>query len=436
VAADLRNDYFALLQVNNNGDVTNSKQNLRAYAPKVSEAANEDAADNYEAFILRYMDTRYSNNPSVGTFNYPNAISAYSLEDYYLNNPVGVDKKPIAIQIKPTPTEKSADSKWSHVRGLYVDFIERDAQDVIENARKKCAATGQDGRNACVLPYVPFTSINLTELADWKSKLDVNDADLNKDVIQVANNSFYDPTNSNVPTRGNVFAGIDPDDTEKAFAIPYITESNSGLALESPIDPEELILNDSQEYQVSGGGSGGTTAISFKINISGQSAEAPYPQVGDALTGNSCTTGSPNPYACAFAPDANNYMQIKASGYTKLKEVNVPNGCKNNGNVGLPIIIDYDITEGIASDGTVVLPSSVSGDRTVGDTTYLAYAPVAAGSSITMQFSGPIRYCPANYSPIIKNKPKNTDPDPVGYDCKNNNPTWSSTLVICPDGTP
>jgi type IV pilus modification protein PilV len=464
VAADLRNDYFGLLETNNNKDLDNNDQNQRAYAPRVDIVDGvptlNDAKTNYQNFVLKYMDDRFSNNTAY-TYNTALATGGYE-STYNLNNPVDNNSAPIAISLKVGAEEKDDDSKWSHVRGLYVDYIEPEALDVIKQARINCTnKTTQLLRNTCVLPYVPFTSVNLTELADWQSKLTATiAAALDKTVIQAANNSFYDDPNldSNVPTRGNVFAGTTATVNSTAYAVPLITQSNSGVALKLPIDTDEAtLLFDSQQYIISNSsGGGGNTggAISFFVSLFGTSAGAPYPQVGSNLNSNTCTAGVLNsyiPYVCGLAPDANNNMQLKLTGYSKASSVSVVNGCdtllagggkpNTNANVSMPIILDYGVASAVNStSGSAGIISTPTSNASTSDSTVLTFASVAANDTLAITFTGPVRYCPSNYSPTIVNKAKTSDDDPYGNNsCTTGGtpvPKWSTTLVTCPIGTP
>ena len=438
-AADLRNDYFGLLETNNNSDTTNTNQTLRAYSPRVDKVdVTNDAVKNYQGFVLDYMDDRFSNN-TVFNYNVPLATSGYETT-YYLNKPVDNSNVATFIPMKSSPTEKSTDSKWSHVRGLYVDWIEPEALDVLKDKYADCSdRTTQLKRNACVLPFVPFTSVNLTELADWTSKLTATDgAALNKVVIQVANNGFYDPTDSNIPTRGNVFAGTNPQVNDTAFAMPYITESNSGVALQLPIDVDEAtLLKDNQQYKISnsGGGGGGGGAISFLVNLLGLTVASPFPSVGDNITSNSCTAPASllNAYTCGFAPDGSGNMQVKVTGYTKQNNQTVPNGCRNSGTTTVPIIVDYNVSSGVNPDSSFATIASSGSDKTTTDFTVLYFKPVVAANTVIVNFSGPTYWCPTEYN-------KQAVGSSIGLTCVGNGanakPQWSTVLKTCPVGTP
>lgn len=437
VAADLKDDYFALLETNNSGSLTDTNQDARPYSPTSSATAN------YQSFVLDYLDDRVSNNTVSTTFNTASAVS-YPLDSgsyettYSLNNPTS------AISIKPTAVAASTDSKWLHARGLYIDYLEPDAITKITTAQSTCPdKSTQALRDACMLPYVPFTSINLTELSDWQ----VGTA--NPQVItqiQVANNAFYDPTNSNVPTRSNVSKGTAPTVNSTPSAYANLSESNSGIALfKYTIDNDEEANyvssspskgHDSQPFVISNNsGSGGT--VTFNVNISGQAATTPYPQIGSTGAYTCNASGTPSPYICGMDPDGLGNMVLKVTGYSKGSTLSVPNGCRSTGSTNMPIINDYNLATAINSTTSASPTITVaSNNGTTSDQTLVTFNPVANNDVLTFTFTGPTRYCPFNY-----NKEANTSGTPVAtLNCSGNGanaaPTWSTTYVQCPGGTP
>ncbi len=276
-AADLRDDYFALLETNNSGSMTDSNQNARPYAPSSA------AVSNYEDFVLDYLDDRIANNTVTTTYNtasagtYPLNSGTYETT-WSLNNPTS------AIQLSPTVQVQTAASKWLHVRGLYIDYLEPDAITTITDARTNCPDTStQELRAACILPHMPFTSINLTELADWKSGNPVSTVNFN-----VVNGSPIDtdndPTNDNWPLRGNVYPGSNPSNNATGNIYANLSESNAGLAMMQAndltryfyIDTDEqnnynavspVKGHDSQPFQINGGSPGFPAQWDPKLGI-------------------------------------------------------------------------------------------------------------------------------------------------------------------------
>ena len=116
------------------------------------------ATTNYQTFVKDYLGQI---NGSVGTAP-ANAQTLFDEPLRLLNDPDDVD----------IATADTSDHRYLHGRGLYLDFLEEKArkkiQDILGDTgpNGKCP-TGSDVAE-CILPYLPFTTINTTELAGWK----------------------------------------------------------------------------------------------------------------------------------------------------------------------------------------------------------------------------------------------------------------------------
>ena len=92
------------------------------------------------------------------------------------------------------------DTKWLHARGLYIDYLEQEAVDAVADAKSSCqgssgaAATAAQLRD-CVLKVLPFTSINLTELAEWTP--------ITGNEVKVTNDDFSTSIVIDTPVRGS-----------------------------------------------------------------------------------------------------------------------------------------------------------------------------------------------------------------------------------------
>lgn len=278
VAADVKNDYFGLVQTTNSGD---------------SPLPSTTAITNYTNFVLDYLDDRYSNNTVSSAYNTPLATVGYE-SAHNLNVPAQ-----IGIRL-------ANDKKWLHARSLLLDYLEPDAVKRIIAARESCSPNGtQAERNACVLPYVPFTSINTTELAKWQNgpvtttadQVTVADADFGSSVC--APNTTCDPV------RGYVTPGSSP----TAFALPDIQtttrRSNSGLIkIAGPINPGEVTpahptasaYRDAQIFEI-------------------------RPTVANTGTGGTFTLLMPSPYVF---PASNPLVTFTAFGYAPRNCVTTP----------------------------------------------------------------------------------------------------------------
>ena len=109
-------------------------------------------------------------------------------------------------------------AKWLHSRGLYADYLETEAQTLVNSAKTNCADQTTAGLAACTLKYLPFTSINLTEIADWDSA--------STPVVTVSNLDFSQSIAAVDPVRAKVSSGS----TSATTTVSSLSrKSNSGL---------------------------------------------------------------------------------------------------------------------------------------------------------------------------------------------------------------
>ena len=196
VAADLQNDYFALLPARNSG--------LSSFVP--TTLVGED----YGAMVKNYLGARitFENNATEATrhtaynasYNAPTPAgpnpASYEAGTRTLSD--NVTTRAYDLNLPATYYLKlTADSRWLHARGLYIDFLTPEALAKIDAAKAACAtqppATTPAQISAiqdCVLPYLPFTSINLSELAEWKDVAITPNAASSGQVVSVMNNGF------------------------------------------------------------------------------------------------------------------------------------------------------------------------------------------------------------------------------------------------------
>jgi len=273
VAADLNNDYFNLLEARNDGTTG-------AFAPSTTATAN------YQNFVLDYLDSRIVNQGNQASYNTPLTASAVTTLETARDINV-----PASIGI-----QRSNDFKWLHSRGLFIDYLEPEARDKI--ALSKCTGTAAQQRS-CVLKYVPFTSINLSELTRWSptsgTQLVVTNADFASSETQVD------------PVRGKVTPGSNPTNNSNQTAYASIFNSNSGVALmATAIDADESDLQDSQVFAIGGGNppvGGGTYSVNVNNYTFGLSASS-YPNFlanPSATCNYNPAAGGPNPFTCTTA---------------------------------------------------------------------------------------------------------------------------------------
>jgi prepilin-type N-terminal cleavage/methylation domain-containing protein len=252
------------------------------------------ATSNYQAFALKLLDARMVNHTSTTV---PNAsLSASTVSG--LENPTPAQFPSTSVNEPASITIDAGQQKWLHARGLYIDYMEPEVIAAIVNAKTLCAIDNGPGgcanslakKEAAVLPLVPFTSINLTEIADW-SPAKPTDAG-GQDVLAYNNllkctvpaadggpaagctstvNGSTVAIDPNRPVRGMVqkisaSAGAG----NRPSVLASVRGSNSMLAaLTAPVDPDEgAPLTDAQAFVIAGGTGGGSTA-SYKVAITG-----------------------------------------------------------------------------------------------------------------------------------------------------------------------
>ena len=277
VAADMYDDYSNLLETKNDGTTT-------GYLPTAA------ATTNYQNFVLSYL----TNRVVTPTTNYNNILpvsapgTVTSLESAYsINSPSSITMP------------SSGGLKWLHERGLYIDYLEDEAVQAINDAKENCAgASGTPSSTElrdCVLKVLPFTSINLSELADWTPAAGTQ--------IVVTNGEFKDSTDT-TPVRGKVTDGTNPTNNQTTPATATIRRSNSGLTTQvGAIDTDDASTwTDSQDFLISGGtgNSGGSFTLTFGSYTFGSTTSS-YPTIGLANAAcNFASSGSsrPNPYTC------------------------------------------------------------------------------------------------------------------------------------------
>jgi type IV pilus modification protein PilV len=157
VAADAYTDQVNLLETKND-------QTATPYVPTTQ------ASTNYQRFALNFLDARVVNNGSSAAFN--SSLGAGTVSA--LEGPL-TDSSSSSINVPATISIDSDQQKWLHARGLYVDYMEPEVIAAILAAKANCAMDTDPGgcaltpakKEAAVLKLIPFTSINLTEIANW-----------------------------------------------------------------------------------------------------------------------------------------------------------------------------------------------------------------------------------------------------------------------------
>ncbi|HEU4813029.1 MAG TPA: prepilin-type N-terminal cleavage/methylation domain-containing protein [Xanthomonadaceae bacterium] len=385
VAADMYNDYMNLLETDNGASTTVSD-----YVPTPA------ATTNYQNFVLAYLGNRFVGGGS-GTYNTvppPGDATVASLEaTHAINAPAA------AITIKRFASSAGESTlRWLHDRGLYIDYLEDEAIQAINEAKADCDGVSGTPTSAelrtCVLKVLPFTTINLTELANWSPTTGAQ--------IVVANNDFRTSLSSDVPVRGKVVPGSHPTPNTETNAIAAIRKSNSGVAvMRGAIDEDDkTTLTDAQPFKPDSSwsdsdgsaGSGGSFQIALDpyvfTNVNPTFSVSPTATCNPATSG----TTQPNPFTCTtqFAGDP---MSVKIANYnyqinqTSTASLTCYDSTGANGKVYPGSSYTTKVCRNFAVTGASGATSlTVENEGSVTETTTMGFPSVASGALINVQF--------------------------------------------------
>lgn len=181
-------------------------------------APTSQAAASYSGFVNDYLaDTLLSaaTPPKITK----QAVDAAALEEAQspsLNAP-----KKIGI------STNGASKRYLHARALYLDKLGKEAVEFLDRRLANCTNTN---KLQCILSYLPFAPLNVTELATWSAALGR---------ISITNNPL-DASDANEPQRGVVTPVISTNDlTDDGYGRLF--KSNTGLSFALPIDPDDGI---------------------------------------------------------------------------------------------------------------------------------------------------------------------------------------------------
>jgi prepilin-type N-terminal cleavage/methylation domain-containing protein len=374
VTADAFTDQLNLLETRND-------------ASAVPFVPTPQAISNYQAFALKYLGARVVNNSTSA--NYNNKLSAATIAS--IEDPVPASMPSRSLNVPATIAIDNGQQKWSHLRGLYVDYLEPRVVQAILAAKSACAIDTASGgcasspakKEAAVLRLLPFTSINLTEIGNWTPAKPSDDG--GQDVIVYNNllkctvpaadggppagctatvNGTTVMIDPGRPVRGLVqkiqasaIAGYRPVVTAQA------TASNSQLAtMVRTIDPDEgAPLLDTQTYEIAGASGGGVSAASYRVAVLGYPLSAGAQPVIDTSPASSYV-----------------YSSTTVAGYTPPNPATVT---PNPHVFGVPVTFllrNYNYAQSTFSQAPSVTCTGPSGNKTLyptsTNTNFLLYA--------------------------------------------------------------
>lgn len=323
-ATDMNMEHMGLLATN---QVTTTVSGVTSYAWAPTSTATSSYATFVKQFLAqRVIDTSATPNTATGTQLTTSDVATLESANT-LNNPT-------TIGISTSTSAK----KYLHDRGLYLDYLNPTSVTFLNQKLKDCAAATP--KINCILPYLPFVTINTTELATWTYT----------PKIQISNNPL-DSSDFVEPQRGitQPVAGAVDGDTATGYPNTYI--SNSGLVFALPIDPYDgqdlatypaVRLQDSQAFSFSTSGvldTDSDTVPDENDNCPTVSNVSQLDTDGDH-TGDACDTDDDNDTILDTAPD--NCPLIANTTQTDGDGDGVGDACDNCSSVSNSTQLDTD----------------------------------------------------------------------------------------------
>ena len=274
--------------------------------PAVTDQAPDPVyTDPYKAFVVDYLKNRFI-TPSDGL----TAVQRYALAPL---------KKPAQVSI----LANGSDKRYLHSHAVMVDYIETGAQTKIDSVLAGCTKANKVD---CILPYIPFTTINMTELAEY--------APSNPLVIDVLTGgaNFNDAT----IVQGLVTGKTTATDGQIANANGILKYSNTALAGILPIDPDDqsVLPTAQQAFRVSNvvplPAASFTVILAPILSTMNDGNSLNDPGVLATVSGNpkACATNSAtttNPYTCSPTSPLGVAASLTLSGYNG----DIPNSSSN-----------------------------------------------------------------------------------------------------------
>jgi prepilin-type N-terminal cleavage/methylation domain-containing protein len=182
----------------------------RSYLPSEGSTAAPKGKEHYQNFVLAYLGSKISPLSTINT----KAVDGASLETTHSLN------RPALLNMLTATT----DIRWLHDRGLYLDFIEADALTYLAEKNSACGAEAD-----CLLPYIPFVSINTTEVGRWSTS--------NPAALAVNNGTSFIGQVVPQPSRGRLKPGASAADGLRIVTSVAMNESNPGLLASLAVNP-------------------------------------------------------------------------------------------------------------------------------------------------------------------------------------------------------
>jgi prepilin-type N-terminal cleavage/methylation domain-containing protein len=261
-------------------DLTNRQMGLLATSPEgfaTSSTPDTSSESAYQDFVVDFLGQYVTYIVAGGSAPSANTIFASH----------GLDVPAIIDAVTTT-----GNYRYLHARGLYVDYLESSAVTKLSNIKASSSCT--NNYPTCILPYLPFATINLTGVgySSWKS------ADTSKATV----GSGTDSGTTGVCSSTNFFGGCVSGKavTSSVIVTADYATSNSAVAASLYKNPTEETsssrLTDTQNFDVTGT----NTADQYYVQMSGPTVTLTDPSSGSTsltvtwLTSDASTTNEPN----------------------------------------------------------------------------------------------------------------------------------------------
>lgn len=397
VAADTYSRHFGLLE-------TRPVATVKAKSGDITTAAKSA----YETFIKDYSQG-YQTTVAGGSGNPPG--SPDDADTLFDQSTRGLNAESIDVQVPNV----NGDWRYLHARGLYIDHLEADARKRISDV---LADNGTNGlcpptkpRYDCILPYLPFTTINVTELARWQAG--------DQDILQVNSGNIMS-SNPLQPFGGRtkgIAAGTDLNTgsalrSNSGLAVYAVAQDTDNDGILDTVDSEQAgvdpldnaqVGDDAQEFVV-GGAPNTNTGQSFYLRLTGAGINRNATYSLGVLDTDDCTTPVSGDIRC----QTNQALGAMSGSFTlqnywiegnTTADVSTA-GCTNYSNQTPPSTISLSsvptftnlLVSGVSivsGSGTITTAMPVeagSGDGTTSELTTVSFANVDAGTVIGVSF--------------------------------------------------
>jgi Tfp pilus assembly protein PilV len=326
----------------------------------------------------------------------------------------------------PVTVDTLGTYRYLHVHGMYIDHLETEAINKLNSVMSTCPSNSTSFPT-CLLPYLPFSTINVSGLAAWTDTKDTTDQagtiPLNKTVLSLGSGTNSASTCSTGAFFGGCVTGLT---TGYAFATATIGHSNSGIAASIPVNPYEQIatnnLTASQQFNASNTSSsdliyaqvfgpdltpsGFASLVQFPTDTLNSAINPAVTWATGASNGNCSVSAAkhattPNPYSCATpvtitAPTTitvNGYNQAVAVAAQSATDPSNVGGSSKNKTYPIPGLVCYKVsTATLSTDAAgatridcnalptpascynITSPFSVTNTKTAGETSAVTIA--------------------------------------------------------------